>query len=79
MGKGKERGPGGPGAHPELDGGVNMAGGGPVGAESITAVHRSDERIGDGGGYSMRGSSIASAGKKRAGWRSSGAHRRSRG
>jgi hypothetical protein len=57
-GKGWGRGPGGPGAHPELAEGVEVARGGLAAAESMAVVLRSSKGISDGGGFSGRLGSV---------------------
>jgi hypothetical protein len=76
---GRGRGPGGPLAYPELAGEVGLAGGEAGGEQFEAAVVRTCERIGDGGSYSRRGSSIASSRRKRTARGRCEARRRSRG
>jgi hypothetical protein len=63
--EGKGRGPGGPQAHPRAARGVDVAGGWPAVAESMTAMRRSSEGIGDGGGFSGGSGSILRAWRQR--------------
>jgi hypothetical protein len=72
---GGEKGEARPGAHPELAGGVSLAGGRPVVANLAAAVRRSGEGIDNGDGFSGRLGSIPSTGRARRRWRSFSAHR----
>jgi hypothetical protein len=79
MREGKGRGPGRPGAHPELAGGVEVAGGGRSAVNSEVAALGFLARNGDGGGDSRRPGSITSARNKRRTRQSSSYSRRGRG
>jgi hypothetical protein len=68
-----------PGAHQELDGEVGLAGGRPAARNLVAALSGTCGETVVSGGDSGHPGPIRLAGRKRAGWRSSGAHRWSRG